>query len=151
MNIAYLLSAVAIGIAFAAQPAVNGTTARVFGSAIAAATLSISITLVACLVIMVALKATPTPAMFAKLPWWAVFGGFIGVLVVAGGAAIVPVTGAALFFVCLIAGQLIGSVLIDAVGAFRLPVRELSTLRLAGIGLVLAGVVLVHLSATARG
>ena len=64
------------------------------------------------------------------------------------GPAIVPVigtvTGAAAFFVCLIAGQLLGSILLDHIGAFGLPIREIGTLRLLGIHLVFSGVILAH-------
>jgi transporter family-2 protein len=61
-----------------------------------------------------------------------------------GGTVIVPVTGAAVFFVCLIAGQLFGSVLLDHIGAFGLPVREIGTLRFLGILLTFGGVILVR-------
>ena len=71
-------------------------------------------------------------------------GGLIGVLVVAGSAAIVPVTGAAMFFVCLIAGQLLGSVALDHFGAFGLPEIQISPIRLIGVVLALAGVLLVQ-------
>ncbi|MEO0820095.1 MAG: DMT family transporter [Pseudomonadota bacterium] len=142
-----LLGAVAIGMAFAAQPAINAAAARVLASPVAAAAVSISITLSISLAALLALRAAPAPGALTALPWWVALGGLIGFLVVAGGVAIVPLTGAALFFVCLVAGQLVGAAIIDHIGAFGLPVREISPMRLAGIGLALAGVVLVHLSA----
>jgi transporter family-2 protein len=68
--------------------------------------------------------------------------------VLGGGTVIVPmispVTGAAAFFVCLIAGQLFGSILLNHIGAFGLPIREIGTLRLVGIHLVFSGVILAH-------
>ena len=97
-----LLIAVLIGAAFAAQPSINAAAAQIFGSAIPAAVLSIAITLVASAVLMFVTKTVPTVEMVKALPWWVVFGGLIGVAVVAGGATIVPITGVALFFVCFV-------------------------------------------------
>ena len=140
----YLLAAVLIGAAFACQPAINAVAAKTLGSPLPATALSVAITLAASVVIMMASRTTPTVAMVLNLPWWVILGGLIGVLVVGGSVAIVPVTGAALFFVCLIAGQLVGSVLLDHLGAFSLPVREASLPRVAGTILTFAGVLLVR-------
>ena len=85
------------------------------------------------------------PSELAGLPWWIVFGGFVGALVVAGGAAIAPVTGAAVFIVCLIAGQLVASALIDHVGAFGMVERPIGLVKAAGLGVVLAGALMVRL------
>ncbi len=144
MTQVYLIVAVLIGAAFAAQPGINAVAAKTFGSPIAATVLSVGITLVASVVIMVLSGTTPTPSMFGTLPWWVVVGGLIGVLVVAGGAAIVPVTGFGLFFVCMIAGQLMGSVMLDHIGAFGLSVREVTPLRIGGLLLAFGGVLLVR-------
>lgn len=140
---ATLLVAALIGAAFAAQPSINATAAQVFGSAIPAAVLSIAITLAASSALMVFTKTVPTGAMMTALPWWVVFGGLIGLAVVAGGAAIVPITGVALFFVCFVTGQLAGSLLLDHFGAFGLAQCEVTPLRLLGLLCTLAGVLLV--------
>lgn len=144
MNITHLLSALAIGIAFAAQPAINGTAAKILDSTVSAAALSIGITFICTLILIPFLGGVPKEGAITQLPWWVVFGGMIGVAVVAGSAAIAPVTGAALFFVCLIAGQLFGSVLIDHVGAFGMSVRPINIAKLCGVGLALMGVLLVR-------
>jgi transporter family-2 protein len=144
MPIVYLLSAIVIGAAFAAQPAINGAAARILGSAFPATALSVAITLLASIIVMILGRTTPSLETMAQLPWWVVMGGLIGLFVVGGGTMIVPVTGAAVFFVCLIAGQLFGSVLLDHIGAFGLPVREIGTLRLLGILLTFGGVILVR-------
>ena len=140
----YLIAAVLIGAAFACQPAINSVASKVLGSPFPATVVSVAITLAASVVVMALTRTTPSVEMLRSLPWWIGLGGLIGVLVVGGGVAIVPVTGVALFFVCLIAGQLLASVLIDHYGAFSLPVREISWPRLAGVGLTFAGVFLVR-------
>lgn len=144
MNLFYLLAATVLGVCFALQPAINGAAARILGSPVSAATVSVAITLVACVVLMPLFGGVPKTTALKALPWWVVFGGLIGAGVVAGGAAIAPVTGAAIFFVCLVAGQLVGSALVDHIGAFGLPRQPMSVLRFAGLALVLLGVLLVQ-------
>lgn len=144
MKIAYLLATTAIGVSFALQPAINGAAAKILGSPVTAAAISVAITMLACLALLPLFGGSPKLSDVQLLPWWVVFGGLIGAAVVAGGATIVPVTGAAIFFVCLIAGQLAGSAVIDHIGAFGLPKQSMSLTRLAGLGLVLLGVLLVQ-------
>ncbi|MBD3664161.1 DMT family transporter [Sulfitobacter aestuariivivens] len=144
MPILYLMAACLIGAAFATQPAINAAAAKVLGSPIPATVMSVAITLAASIVIMVLGRTTPSMAAVTSLPWWVVIGGLIGVLVVGGGVVIVPVTGVAIFFVCLIAGQLAGSILLDHYGAFGLAVREIGAMRLCGILVTFAGVLLVR-------
>ena len=143
MPFVYVLSAIVIGAAFAAQLAINGAASKILGSAFTATTLSVSITLFASIIVMIMGRTTPSLETMAQLPWWVVIGGLVGLLVVGGGTMIVPVTGAAIFFVCLIAGQLFGSVLLDHIGAFGLPVREIGALRLLGTLFTFCGVLLV--------
>ena len=139
-----MAAAALIGLALSQQPAINGATSGFLGSAFAAAAFSLTIS--ALLVAGVFwFSGAPTQAgQFLTLPWWSVLGGVIGAVFVAGGAILVPVTGAAVFFVCLIAGQLLGAVIADAIGAFGLEERALSAQKLAGIALAFAGVVLVR-------
>jgi transporter family-2 protein len=139
-----LIAAAVIGFAFAAQPAINAAAGQVLGSALPATVLSVGITFLASASLMIVSGTTPPAASLGLLPWWIALGGLIGVLVVAGGASIVPITGVALFFVCFIAGQLFGSVMMDHIGAFGLVAREATPLRLAGVGLAFLGVLLVR-------
>lgn len=140
-----MIAAIAIGAAFSAQPAINGAAAKILGSPVAAACLSIAITLLSALVLLPVLGGRAPFAAVTALPWWVVLGGLIGVLIVAGGAAIAPVTGVSVFFVCLIAGQLIGSLALDHLGAFGLAVRSISPVKVLGAGLALLGAWMVRL------
>ena len=137
------LGAFLIGLAFAQQPLINAAVARTLGSPVAAAILSVSVTCL-CLLPLLPLGGTLRPTVVAALPWWAVCGGLIGVLIVAGSASLVPLTGAALFVVCLVAGQLSGAAIADHVGAFGLPVRAASPRRLVGLAFVVLGAILVQ-------
>ncbi len=144
MKLFYLLAATAIGVSFALQPAINGAAAKILGSPVSSAVISVAITLLTCIALLPVFGATVSAGAVATLPWWVIFGGLVGAGVVAGGAGIAPITGAATFFVCMIAGQLVGSVIADHFGAFGLQERPISTLRIVAICLVLAGVLLVQ-------
>lgn len=135
---------IALGVVFSQQPSINSAVSRALGSPVAAAAFSVFITL-CCLLVMLPFTAGPLRlSVVFSLPWWSLLGGLIGVGIVAGAAALVPITGAALFFVCLVAGQLMGAAIADHLGAFGLPVRSLSFTRLAGLALVFLGALLVH-------
>jgi bacterial/archaeal transporter family-2 protein len=144
MNLIYLFAAAAIGMAFSIQPSVSAAGSRVLGSPVAAAVVSVAITLLCLVVALPFFGGSVRPSSLLELPWWIVLGGAVGALIVAGGATIAPVTGAALFFICLIAGQLIASVVLDHVGAFGMTPHPVSALRLGGIAVVIAGVLMVR-------
>ncbi len=144
MNVLYPAAAAGIGMAFALQPAINGAGARILGSPVAAAVISVAITLLCLLAALPLFGGSVRLSVLGGLPWWIVLGGLIGAAVVAGGAAIAPVTGAALFIVCMIAGELAGSALIDHFGAFGMAERPISTTKIAGLVIVLIGVLMVR-------
>lgn len=135
---------VLLGAVFSQQPVINAAVTRVTGSLIAASTFSVFITFCCLLALLPFSISNLRSDVLSNLPWWAVLGGFIGVGIVAGGAFLAPILGAALFFVCLVAGQLFGSAIADHFGAFGLPVRPLSAMRAVGLVLVFSGAWLVH-------
>jgi len=63
---------------------------------------------------------------------------------VAGSIVTAPVLGVALFFVCMVTGQLIGSTIIDQIGAFGLEVKPVNTMKIVGLVLVIVGAGLVQ-------
>lgn len=143
--IVYLVSAVALGALVAFQPLINAILARAIGSPFGAAAISIGFAaLGAVLMVTVAGRGDMTRATLASVPWWVYLAGFIGTLFVAGGVVIAPVTGALLFVACVVGGQLVAAMLADHYGLFGLALRPASAARLLGLGLVLAGVVLVQ-------
>lgn len=135
---------VVIGFAISQQPVINGATAQTLNSPYAAASFSLVISTVLVIAVFLTTGAPTRPAQLMELPWWSILAGVIGAIFVAGGAALLPVTGAALFFVCLIAGQLLGAVFADLVGTFGLEPRGLSFQKVAGVLLAFAGAALVR-------
>ena len=71
-------------------------------------------------------------------------GGLIGAAYVGSITVFTPRLGVALTFGLLIAGQLVLSVLFDHFGFFGLPVQRLSPGRIAGVLLLLIGVILIR-------
>ena len=140
----YALTAIIIGAALAIQPALNATLARAVGSSNGASTISIAVALLTMLALVSFTGAGDiSRERLAEVPWWIFLAGTVGALFVAGGTYIAPATGALLFFVCVVAGQLLASIIADHFGIFGLEIREVSPMRLAGVALALAGAVLV--------
>jgi bacterial/archaeal transporter family-2 protein len=80
--------------------------------------------------------------MSETAPWmW--LGGFCGVFYVWTTIVAGPRVGALLAVSLAIAGQVVASSLLDHFGALGFPQNSLSPLKLAGIGLVVAGVVVI--------
>jgi bacterial/archaeal transporter family-2 protein len=148
-NIMYAFVAVGLGVAISFQPPINATMARVLGSPLLATSISIFISLIVVVPLWLTWgKGGGDLSQFKMLPWWVVIGGVIGVIYVAGSIITAPILGVALFFICVVAGQLIGSSIIDQWGAFGLEVKPINTMKLIGIGFVLLGAVLVQNSSS---
>ncbi|MDE0210826.1 MAG: DMT family transporter [Boseongicola sp.] len=140
----FMLAAIAVGAMITVQPAMNAIIARHVGSALVATSISKFVAFFCSLLVLaVSGFGRVAPATLAAVPWWAYLGGVVGAIFVGSGVVLAPVTGALAFFVCIVAGQLVGSTIVDHYGAFGLAVREMSWSRLAGVFLVLAGAVLV--------
>jgi transporter family-2 protein len=146
-NTLYVAAAVAIGACLSLQPPINAVMARMLGSSLLAACISIAISLVFAILAWATWGGgSGDLGLLAALPWWVVVGGIVGVVFVAGGVIVAPLLGVALFFVCVVAGQLLAATLLDQLGAFGLPPKPLNATKLLGLGLVLAGAALVQRS-----
>ncbi|MHC5026512.1 MAG: DMT family transporter [Planctomycetota bacterium] len=86
----------------------------------------------------------PGPSAISAAPWWSLLGGVIGGAIVITMLISAPLLGAALLIACFVLGQLSSSVLIDHFGWIGYETRPLSMVRLLGIGLLLAGVLLIE-------
>jgi uncharacterized membrane protein YdcZ (DUF606 family) len=76
-------------------------------------------------------------------PYFAVTGLF-GLAFIVGAATIAPRLGVALFLSATIAGQLLGAMALDGMGAFGGAVHSITPMRVAGATMLLAGVALVR-------
>jgi len=140
-----MIGAIAVGMLVAFQPLLNAILARAVGSPYAATFVSLVVAMSGALVMITFTgRGAMTRETLATVPWWVFLAGLAGLAFVLAGVTIVPVTGALLFFTCVIGGQLLGALLADHLGLFGLAVRHVTTSRAAGLALVLAGAFLVQ-------
>ncbi|MEU5692585.1 DMT family transporter [Actinosynnema sp. NPDC020468] len=100
------------------------------------------------LVILLAAKKTPQPKLsgLKGMPWWGWLGGACAAIYVTVTFLLIPEIGAATTVAFTVLGQQLASAVIDQNGFFRLPRRKLTAPRLIGVGLLIAGSILVQLA-----
>ena len=141
----YLLIALVAGAMMPTQAATNNKMATVVASPVLAALISFAVGTVALFVY--ALLSGETLASLAaarNAPVIAWVGGFLGAFFVASAVILVPRIGVAMTFSLIIAGQMIVTLIIDHFGLLGVPVKEVSLVRVGGILLITAGVVLIR-------
>jgi len=140
----YMAAAMAVGAMVAVQPPLNAILTRAVGNPFGATVISVLVALVSASVFLVLSGlAGFRPAALVTVPWWVYLAGVVGALFVVAGAVIPPVTGGLLFFVCVVAGQLLGAMVLDHFGLLGLAVREVSVWRVMGFVLVMSGALMV--------
>ena len=145
MQLIYILGALAIGAVVSTQPAINAQIAGRLGSPLVAAICSIAVSLTLVVAAWGAIGRFELQwSRLAAVPWWVLVGGMAGALFVLGGILVAPRIGVAMFFICIVLGQLIGAAVADQIGAFGLAPHPVSWLRAAGILLVIAGAALTQ-------
>ena len=99
------------------------------------------------LLLTLTLSDAPKPQFsgLAEMPWWGWLGAFCGATYVTTVFTAIPVIGTAAAVGLTVAGQQIASLFVDRHGWFRLPQRDISTLRYGGVAILLVGVALIQL------
>lgn len=132
------------GMLTALQAPTNAMLARPFNSPVNAAFVSFAVGTAVLLVAVVALRAAPDWTGVRTLPWYAWLGGAYGAVFVVAAAFAAPRLGVASTITLMIAGQLVAGMVVDHFGGFGIAPRPINLVRLLGVGLVFAGVVLVR-------
>jgi transporter family-2 protein len=148
---AWVALALAAGGALPVQGAINAQLRADLDRPLAVATISF---LVAAATMALALGAArrlatvPAPCLRAArhVPWWGWAGGFCGAAYVTAVFLFIPRIGAEPVIALTVAGQQLASLVVDRLGLLRMPRRPITRLRIAGVGLLLAGVLLVELA-----
>lgn len=145
MRALMVILAVLTGIGLSFQAGVNSRLGQHTSTPFHAAFLNFVVGSV--LLLATSLLAAPGAGLamsrLGQAPWWTWLGGLFGAAFVAMAVKATPTLGVVLLVSCAIAGQMIGSVVIDQFGMLGLPVRTLTPGRVVGLVLVFAGVVLV--------
>lgn len=134
------------GAATALQGPTNAKLVTAVGSPLNAAFVSFAVGTVALGLLALALQTRPDVGAMKALPWWAWMGGLYGCAFVVSAAWGVPRLGVATTITVMIAGQLLLSLALDHFGALGVEKQPLSLDRIAGVALVIGGVVLVRRS-----
>ena len=114
---------------------------------------TVSFTVAGCIVTCVGLLSFSTGALtgaqiweaaLIKTRWWMWCGALCIMAVLTGGVYLPAKITTSLYYMFLLVGELVASLLFDHIGAFGLPVRPASGPRLLGLMLVCAGAVLMQ-------
>ena len=145
MKVILLLFALVAGMLVPVQAVLNTKMGRALGDPVFAALISFSVGTVSlfiyALVVQIDLGSIRQASGLSWMVWAA---GCLGAVFVAATIILTPRLGAALTFSLVVAGQLLMAVLMDHFGAFGIQTQPMSWMRLAGIGLITAGVVLIQ-------
>lgn len=140
-----MLVAVAAGAGLAFQAVINARLSGALNSPLWAGAVQVFVGLLLLAVVLtVARQPLPSFAGAGRLPWWIWTGGLLGTAYVVAVIVVTRPLGAALMVASVIVGQTVAALVIDHYGWFGAPVHRLTSARLLGALLVLAGVALVR-------
>ncbi|MDD1017242.1 DMT family transporter [Pseudomonas rubra] len=147
-----LTVALLAGAAVPFQAGSNAALGRLLGHPLWASLVSLVVSVLMVIPALLVLRA-PLPQLgaVAHAPWWAWLGGVGGVAYITAALVLTPRLGAAGFIVCVIAGQVLSSLIIDQWGLMGLPERPVNGLRLAGVGLIVLGMLVVQWGTSTSG
>ena len=143
-----ILAAVITGAVVPFQAGANAVLGRTLGHPLWGTVVSLCVSF-ACILPVLALARVeaPTLSSLAHAPRWVWIGGVVGVAYITGALMLVPKLGAAGFITAAIAGQMLASIIIDHWGLVGLPRKPVPLTRLAGLGLIFLGLVVMQLQA----
>jgi bacterial/archaeal transporter family-2 protein len=141
----YFMAALVIGCGAPLQAGINASLARALGHPLLAAATNTIVATLAILLVMAIMRVQP-PSLKAAIeaPWWVWCGGLIGGFAVFGALNFAPRMGAAAYVSVTIVGIMSASLLIDHFGVAGFRQHTLTFSKLAGAGLVAAGMAIIQ-------
>ncbi|KRE24656.1 hypothetical protein ASE66_05370 [Bosea sp. Root483D1] len=144
-KLGWMLLALIAGAVLPAQGAINGLLRQDLGAPFVVGTISFvvaTLSMIAVLLVTLLLMdgARPQLGGLKTMPWWGWIGAACGATYVTTVFTAIPAIGTAATVGLTVAGQQIVSLFVDRHGWFRLPQREISALRFAGVAILLIGV-----------
>jgi transporter family-2 protein len=144
-NSSYLLLALIAGAGLAFQAVINTRLSQALGSPLWASVVQVFVGLLFLAVCVTVLRQPlPTFEGAGRLPWWIWTGGAIGAAYVLSVILTTRPLGVALMVASVVVGQSAAALLIDHYGWFGVEVHRLSPVRVAGVVLLLVGVLLIR-------
>jgi bacterial/archaeal transporter family-2 protein len=140
-----MIAALSLGAILPLQAAINSRLSKSISSPVYAAFVSFAVGTIALFLYLMATKQLNLQALQPKQnPWWIWTGGLLGTFFVAGIVILLPKLGVVLAFSLVIAGQMIASIIFDQFGWLGVAIREISLGKIAGVVLLIAGVVMIR-------
>jgi len=140
--LAVALAAIA-GVLVGMQAPINSRLGRTIGSVQAATFSFVAGTIALAIVASLFYGGLGSFGQVGKAPWWALVGGLLGAVYVTVAILTVRTLGVSGLTAIVIAGQLAAAVAIDRFGLLGIARQPISTGRIVGLGLLVAGVALV--------
>lgn len=145
MKLIWLLTALVAGMMAPVQAGFNGKMGRAIGDPVYAALISFFVGTLGLLAYGLFLRMDFTAVrQAAGIEWWVWLAGLLGAFYVTSVIILTPRLGATLTFSLVVAGQLLMAVALDHFGLLGVPMQPVSWLRILGIALITAGVVLIR-------
>lgn len=143
-KLGWILLALVAGAVLPVQGAINGLLRQDLGAPFVVGTISFAVATLSMVVVLLLTLLTggakPQLSGLRTMPWWGWTGAVCGATYVTTVFVAIPAIGTAATVGLTVAGQQIVSLFVDRYGWFRLPQREISTLRFAGVVVLLLGV-----------
>ncbi len=144
-NAAYHLFVVGAGVSVALQQVLNARLRAELGSPWWTGFISY---FVGAMAMLAAIAASGEPrltgAMAARASWPSWTGGLFGAAFIGTAILMVPRLGATTVLALIVVGQMLGALTFDHIGLLGLPQHSVTPVRLAGVALLILGVILVR-------
>ena len=141
----FVLFAALVGLVLPLQAGINSQLRTHVGHPLWAAVVSFSVgTLVLATVLAVTRVGWPAAGWVGRVPWWQWTGGLLGAMFVTSAVVLAPRLGAATLVAAVVAGQMVGSLVLDHYGIVGYPQHSMSVASVLGAALVVAGVALIQ-------
>jgi len=140
--IGYVLLALGAGVAVAFQAAANQGLAR--HASLGVALVTNTLVVLAGTVVLLLAQAGRAAWFPPGAPWYLYLGGAFGFAIIACAALVFPRIGAGTAIALMVFAQGAAALAIDHFGMFGMPVRPVGAAQLAGVALLVSGVVLLR-------
>jgi transporter family-2 protein len=101
-------------------------------------------TLILLVAFVIAKMSLQSKLILSTVPWWAFLGGVCGAIYILVSLVSAPKLGGVLLVTCLVAGQIISSIVIDHFGLVGYAVRPITLMKFTGVLLIIFGVYLIQ-------
>lgn len=141
------LSAIIAGCLMASIGVIYGRLGLCLGSAVQASTMSFFIATIIITAICIVNRKVGRMRMFIRKgnPWWMWLGGICGAIAVFGNSWLIPQIGAGAFFMALLLGQMLLSLLMEKYGWMGAVQKRISYVQIVGVALMMMGVVVLKI------